>query len=473
MPSYEFDPVAGLYPKQKEILLSIYENSKVSSTNVLLASRQAGKTYLLCHLAAMFALNKKKQTILFISPSWTQSIKIFNQLVGKIHKILIKKTIKSNDDRKIVLVNDSEILFRSAANYDSLRGLSVDCCIIDECAFISDIAWETVIQATTMAKRYCNVIMASTPRGKQGIFYKTYEKCLSTKRPHFHLYTMHYTDNPDYNLEKIQELKEELPSFVFDSEYEARFIDSHSEVFNNFSRCLTLNEWLTNSERNKSKYYAGIDWSGSGDDSTVLTIIDDLNRVVLIYEVQAERMKDQIIEILQILKQYPDCITYSEINGLGKSATEELQERFSNVYEFVSSNESKQNLVSITNLAMSNDALDLPTPSLCPKLNQQLSSYVVKRSQTGKLVYGSTNIHDDFVMSLMISLKAKSDNSNNKMTFVNPNQILSDRVIIEEKQVNEINNINTEINTVIKNTDDDYNNKEDDYFFFTDYSRFY
>lgn len=99
---------------------------------------------------------------------------------------------------------------------------------------------------------------------------------------------------------------------------------------------------------------------------------------------------------------------YVEYNGLGKGLFDILKNKRLNVKKFLTTNKSKQDLVTETLRALSEGTLVLPTLNLCPKLDNEMSMYISTRTSTGLLAYSHTKgMHDDYVDSLMMAKKAQ------------------------------------------------------------------
>lgn len=397
-----FNPLQGLQKRQQEILKDIYEGGHKFS--VIRASRQAGKTVLLEHILMMFAIQKGKQIGGFIAPSHSQALKVFNSLLSKVPPQIIEHHSKSDSDRYIRLINGTTIQFKSAANYDLIRGNSWDFIVIDEAAFIKEEAWNQAIKQTIAAKRFARVVFASTPLGKN-LFYKWCTLGQDPNEKRYRHYYFSYKDNKYYDLEEVEAARRELPDAVFRQEYLAEFLLSNSVVFGDYSAVQTVKTWDV--YREGSKYFFGLDWSGGGDDSTVLTIMDQGGKVVLIKEFSDPSLTDKAKRIADIINKY-GAIGYSEVNGLGLGATEMLQSQTAGCYKFTTTNDSKQGLVKDLTIALSDQVIQLPVPELCPQLDNEMAIYQVKRSATGKLVYSHPQgFHDDYVDSLMLANTAR------------------------------------------------------------------
>jgi phage FluMu gp28-like protein len=101
----------------------------------------------------------------------SKSRKTFLELLDASHKI-IKQSNKA--ELTLEFVNGSTLQFLSAERYDSIRGFSFSHMVVDEAAFIKEIAMQEAIYPTLSALgKKCLII--STPKSKNW-FYNAYLK---------------------------------------------------------------------------------------------------------------------------------------------------------------------------------------------------------------------------------------------------------------------------------------------------------
>lgn len=392
----------GLTSKQKSILKSIRTSNY--KYNVIRASRQAGKSVLLTHAAVLLAFEKKNQLGAIICPSHSQARNLYRRLIKKLPNQLVLSTTNSDADRKIELINGTIIHFFSSKYPDNIRGYSFDFLVLDEFSYINEDAWNSAINPTIAAKRHAKVIAASTPCG-YNLFHTWCSNGLDSNNKRYNHYFFHYTDNPFYDIEEVEEKKKELPTEIFNQEYEAKFIKGSSTVFGNFDAYQILKSYPLYDPT--LKYYFGIDWSGTGSDDTVLTIINNEGEIVFIKEFDNDRINDKALDIAGIINEFKG-VGYSEVNGLGLGATEIVQFNTERCYRFNMSNDSKQQIVTELIKSLGTGIIKLPTLSLCSKLDNQMSTYQVSRTATGKLKYEHMkNGKDDYVDSLLMANSAR------------------------------------------------------------------
>ena len=134
-----------------------------SRFKVIVAGRRGGKTYCsIAYLAQQARFPNRK--CMYVAPSYRMAKQIiFDDLLALLReKNWISKVNAS--DLTIHLVNNSQILLRSADNFDSIRGIGVDAVVIDEAADISEAAWTEAIRPT-LSDRKGSAMIIGTPKG--------------------------------------------------------------------------------------------------------------------------------------------------------------------------------------------------------------------------------------------------------------------------------------------------------------------
>ena len=400
--------ISSLQDKQQAIARAVINTCpSLTKYHIVRASRQSGKTYLLERLAVTLACSVKDQSGTFIMATEAQTRKVFRSMIKWIPSQLIVRKNNTNGSREIEFVNGTLLAFFSSGSYDTIAGNSFDFLIGDEFGLWNRHAW-SIIKPTLAAKPNAKVILASTPRGKND-FYKECVKGMSDD-PFVQHYRMSYKDNAKYDLREIEDAKKSMSPELFKQEYLAEFIDGISIVFGSIDKVQNVRTWTKIIEG--EKYFFGLDISGDGEDKTVLTVMDSKGKVVLIHEVEATSHPDQARELSKIIKSFgANIVGYGEKNGLGNSLCDLLLEDKITVFKWITTNDSKQELVSDLITDINSVDVGLPTSDLCPKLDDEMSMYMAVRTKTNKLSYTHpVGMHDDYVDSLMICNKARRDN---------------------------------------------------------------
>jgi hypothetical protein len=361
---------------------------------VVSTGRQFGKSLLGQNLMLYWLLQSPKQKGAWISPIYNQSKKVFQELFDAAHKI-IKHSNKA--DLTMEFVNGSTLQFLSAERYDSIRGFSFSHMVVDEAAFIKEIAMQEAIYPTLSALgKKCLII--STPKSKNW-FYNAYLKGSNGGSDYISFRGIS-TDNPHIDDNFILEQSKSLPPEIYKQEYLAEFSESGNDVFSGVDAICILNGW-TQYQSNK-RYYAGIDL-GLQHDYSVLTIMDESGRVCRVERINGSSYAEIANQFINILRPYRITGGYTETNGVGLPVFEMLSKEARKLKGWNTTNSNKA--AGIRNLIydIQEGSLELPNKEFFPHLYNELNAYSYKTGPTGTLTFNApSGYYDDCVMSLML-----------------------------------------------------------------------
>ena len=145
---------------------------------VVIAGRRFGKTHLAVRELCKYA-REPNRNCWYVAPTYRMCKQIvWDKLKYKLQD-LNWVTKVNESDLAITLKNNSKISLRGADNPDSLRGVSLDFCVLDEFAFIEPEAWTSVIRPT-LSDRQGSAMFISTPTGRNWA-YDLYQRGLDYK----------------------------------------------------------------------------------------------------------------------------------------------------------------------------------------------------------------------------------------------------------------------------------------------------
>lgn len=391
------------YGKQKPIHMACMDEHDTFFVTAV-AGRQAGKTALAEQQALYWALNKPKQLIYWVSPTSSQATKVYNQLLEMIVEMPFLKSFKgSKADTEMVFGNGSKILFRSAAQEDSLRGETIEYLIIDEAAFIKQMVFsEILLPMLNVRGKKCLII--STPKGKNWFFHQ-YQKGYTNDK-NYRSFKFISSDNPYANPIIIGIAKDNLPDILYGQEYLAQFVDN-AAIFENIKQICVLPH-MDNPEVGRT-YWMGIDIALK-DDYTVITVIDDLDRVVCYYRfnhITAPQLKQNIIDANN--HWTPNTIMI-ERNNQGMPIIDDLvlTHGLNNIEGFDTTAKSKPMIINNLINAFASKKIKLPNAE---EYISELEVFTMTINPTGSVKFAAAQgFHDDIVMSLAIALECKNRN---------------------------------------------------------------
>ncbi len=219
------DPVwlmrdAGLEPDdwQAEVLQSD------ARRQLLLCSRQSGKSTVAGCLALHTALYQPGALVLLMSPTLDQSKELFRKLLDLFRTLDGLPSPSAESALRLELPNGSRVACLSGSE-TSIRGYSNPALIvIDEAAFCTDEFIEVVLPM--MLRGQSRLLILSTPNGRQGWFYEQW-----TGSEEFEKTTVSWRDSPQISEEQAQFYRRVAGDLKFRQELECEFLDLEEAVF--------------------------------------------------------------------------------------------------------------------------------------------------------------------------------------------------------------------------------------------------
>lgn len=360
----------------------------------------------------------------YISPTYSQGRKVYKELVALLQPTnIIKKANAST--LTIETIYGSTFQAFSMDSPNSIRGYTCSgILVMDECAFFPDTLtdgsdpWSSVIMPITKARKP-KVLAISTPKGKRGFWYDMYLKAVANEKGYKEITATIYDDTL-ISKEEIDEIKKTVSPMAFSEEFECRFLDSSLTFFQGFENCF---EEYTFKE--KEKIWCGCDLSSTGEDNTVLTLINESQQVKqYLIEGSLDQKYNKIANIINTIPNLVSC--YFENNGVGAPMINEIKKLVkhkSKIYEWTTTNSSKEEIVSNMAVAIANKTIHFNKED--GGLFAEFGQFIVKYTKTGKMQFeAQSGKHDDRILSLCIAYKCCNDFKyigNNNLNFVKNN----------------------------------------------------
>lgn len=406
----EFPP---LEEWQKEVFDAMEDAPFSGKIFCVKAKRQVGKTILVILELIKFAVcttdefgNNIKTINCLIEPTLSQSRRCFKQIVSILTPTNLIK--KSNESLlTIEWQNGSEILFKSAEQRDSLRGMTISGVLcIDEMAFINDEIIQLLYPTVDVWK--APILMVSTPLFTDSLFYKTYIDGLQGKNNTISFDWSTYDTSKYLSEEKLNQYKEMLSPMKFKSEYLGEFITSESFVFGNFKDCIKPYSQETS-------IYCGIDWgSGNGGDYTVLIMLDRFANITKIEAFNNIESTKQIEIISEIINNTPSLQKVQvEINSIGRIFADALKKNLKRkniLREFSTNNDSKRRVIEQIIKAFGEKKIGIVNDT---QLITQLQHYQMEKLKNGYTFNAEANFHDDYCIALALAYDLTLSSTNN------------------------------------------------------------
>ena len=366
---------------------------------VVATGRQFGKSLLAQNLMLYWLLQTPKQKGAWISPIYNQSKKVFQELSNAAHSIIAHS---NKADLTMEFVNGSTLQFLSAERYDSIRGFSFSHMVVDEAAFIKEIAMQEAIYPTLSALgKKCLII--STPKSKNW-FYNAFLKGSNAVGDYISFRGIS-TDNPHISQQFIDEQSKSLPPEIFKQEYLAEFSESGNDVFSGVDVICILNGWTQ--PQSGKRYYAGIDL-GLQHDYSVLTIMDESGRVARVERINGSSYAEIAKQFTNVLRPYRITGGYTEVNGPGLPVFEMLRKEERKLKDWTTNNSNKNEGIRNLIYDIQEGILELPNKDFFPHIYNELNAFSYKIGPTGTMTFNApSGFYDDCVMSLMLANEAR------------------------------------------------------------------
>jgi len=205
---------------QKEILNS------PARFKVVASGRRFGKTYASIAAVAQAARFPNRKCMM-VFPSYRMAKQIvFDDLIQLLKsKNWVKKINQS--DLTVTLVNNSQIMLRSADNPDSIRGVGLDFVVIDEAADVDEEAWTAVIRPT-LSDRLGSALIIGSPKGRNW-FFDLYENA----KLYDDWQSWQFTTAAGGNVteSELAQAKQDLDERTYQQEYLAQFVNYSGVIY--------------------------------------------------------------------------------------------------------------------------------------------------------------------------------------------------------------------------------------------------
>ena len=395
-----------LHKHQRDVYDAVVNDNGAGDIYVVKSKRQCGKSFVASLILIYFSLNKKDTISMIVEPTLNQSRRIFKDIV----KMLDGSGIIKNANQSLLsidFINGSEIIFKSAEQYDAIRGYSVSgILIVDEGAFIRDDVYEILFPVRDAHNS--PMLIISTPLFCDGYFYRLFTSTNSKSYDWCDYDTSMFLSD-----EKLEQYRNTLSDLKFRSEYLGQFITDGGYVFKNIAKCV-----LSDSDITGKPVVCGIDWAvGNDGDDTVLSLLDANANAVEFVRLNNMSPVEQISTIVNKLNTMPSLKkVVVEQNSIGNVYLDMLKHKYirhSIVTKFNTTNESKRRIIEQLATAFQNESVHIQNDR---ELINQLQHYAVEKTKTG-YTYNGQGAHDDYVMSLAMAYDALTAKSNYCVSF--------------------------------------------------------
>ena len=343
-----------LFKCQKRVLRSLRDNR----FNVVLASRQVGKTTMMTIYALWIACFMEDQRILIVANKEQTAINIFKRVRLAYEQLAnwLKPGVIEYGKTSMTLSNGSSIGI-STTSSDAGRGESCNVLILDELAFIPNNLvedfWKSVYPIISSSKK-SKIFIASTPNGTGNLFHDLYSNAIKGKN-NWSACRIDWDEIPGRNQKWKEDTIKSLGSQqIFDQEFGCEFIESGESVIDpELQRKMALTKkdpeyvfdggvykvWELPDE--EKIYTVGVDIAeGVGEAASVAQILDitDLSNIkqVAVYHNDRISPYNFTTKLLEILQQWGSPPALIERNNCGAQVVDNLKNihGYDNIVDF-------------------------------------------------------------------------------------------------------------------------------------------
>ena len=240
----------------------------------IVAPRQTGKSRSLAVLALHRAFRRPGQLVLIVSAGEQAARRLLEEVAAMaVASPVLAPSVIDEQSALITLTNASQI--RSVpASARQVRGWSVDLLLVDEAAFVDDDLLTSAALPTVAARPDARVVLASSPLGTTGAFYR-YARQGLIGSDRVAAFRWSLRDAPWVTAEREATLREGLSEAKARAELDAEFLDATDDLR------LIDREWVEAAHRlelpDQNGAHApnrvGLDVARFGNDRTVAYVL--------------------------------------------------------------------------------------------------------------------------------------------------------------------------------------------------------
>ena len=224
-----------LHPAQLEIF-----NSE-KRFKIVAAGRRFGKSYLSAWLLLINAIQSDSKDVFYVGPTFQQAKDIMWAMLKDLGKDLI---VAAHENTAVLtLINGRKIYLKGSDRPDTLRGVGLAYCVLDEYANMKPQVWEQIIRPT-LADVRGGALFIGTPAGKNH-FFDLYND--AQEDDDWDAFQFTSIDNPFLPPEEIKAASKSMSSMSFRQEFEASF--------ESFSGGIFKEDWFKVDEEPEEGYY--------------------------------------------------------------------------------------------------------------------------------------------------------------------------------------------------------------------------
>lgn len=294
---------------------------------IWVSSRQIGKSFCVAGILTFKALQKHNGLAICISVNSRSASEIISKCkqFAESVKVLSNNAITYTSSFDTIRFSNGSRIMSLPSTADSLRGWSAQCVVVDEASFVWKL--DDILQglAPTLTRDPdAELILTTTPAGKNGPFYEMYSNALNDPQ----WYVQHTTiydaiaDGLNVDLNSLHSLCPDPD--VFAQEYECKFLSEYSSLID-----LNLIDYYDELPKETFTNYIGIDVGSTSDRTAMVTIkqtkdIAYLEDIVIMHKASYE---DQLDMAKSLHNKNTYKSGYVDKTGIGSAFSEFVEKK--------------------------------------------------------------------------------------------------------------------------------------------------
>ena len=224
----------GLVPfKLRGYQQELIEHYDTNRFNVVLASRQSGKSITSCAYLLWYLLFTPEVTVAILANKGAIAREMIGRIVTMLESVpfFLQPGVKILNKGSIEFANDSTVV-AAATSSSSIRGLSINLLYLDEFAFVEGAEeFYTATYPVVTSGKDSKVIITSTANGVGNMFYKIYQSAVHDQSEYKH-FTINWYDVPGRDDEWKKETIANTSEAQFEQEYGNSFLGTGNTLVN-------------------------------------------------------------------------------------------------------------------------------------------------------------------------------------------------------------------------------------------------
>ena len=211
-------------------LIEHYDDNRF---NVVLASRQSGKSITSCAYLLWYLLFNPEVTVAVLANKGVIAREMISRIVTMLESVpfFLQPGVKILNKGNIEFGNDSKVV-AAATSSSSIRGLSINLLYLDEFAFVENAEeFYTSTYPVVTSGKNSKVIITSTANGVGNMFYKIYESAIQKQSEYKH-FLINWYDVPGRDEEWKKQTIANTSETQFEQEYGNSFLGTGNTLIN-------------------------------------------------------------------------------------------------------------------------------------------------------------------------------------------------------------------------------------------------